>query len=36
MKPLTEGVDPRTGQEVNREHGDWRTHPRNPLKELDG
>ncbi|MGD1972500.1 MAG: NAD-dependent dihydropyrimidine dehydrogenase subunit PreA [Desulfobacterales bacterium] len=36
MKPLTEGVDPRTGQEVNREHGDWRTHPHNPLKELDG
>jgi dihydropyrimidine dehydrogenase (NAD+) subunit PreA len=33
MKPLTEGIDPRTGQEVNPEHADWRTHPNNPLKE---
>ena len=36
LKPLTEGVDPRTGQEVNPEHSDWRTHPNNPLKEADG
>jgi dihydropyrimidine dehydrogenase (NAD+) subunit PreA len=34
MKPLTEGIDPRTGQEVNPEHADWRTHPNNPLKDL--
>ena len=33
MKPLNEGIDPRTGQEVNPEHADWRTHPNNPLKE---
>ena len=36
MKPLIEGVDPRTGQQVNPEHADWRTHPNNPLKEQDG
>jgi len=36
MKPLTEGVDPRTGQKVKPEHADWRTHPNNPLKEADG
>ena len=35
MKPFTEGVDPRTGQEVNPEHADWRTHPNNPLKEQE-
>ncbi len=34
MKPLTEGSDPRTGQVVNPEHADWRTHPNNPLKDL--
>jgi dihydropyrimidine dehydrogenase (NAD+) subunit PreA len=33
MKPLNEGIDPRTGQEVNPVHADWRTHPNNPLKE---
>jgi dihydropyrimidine dehydrogenase (NAD+) subunit PreA len=36
MKPMTEGVDPRTGLEVNPEHADWRTHPNNPLKEQEG
>ena len=35
MMPLTEGIDPRTGQEVDPEHADWRTHPNNPLKEED-
>jgi dihydropyrimidine dehydrogenase (NAD+) subunit PreA len=35
MKPLNEGVDPRTGQQVSPEHADWRTHPNNPLKEQD-
>ena len=33
MKQMTEGVDPRTGQEINPEHGDWTTHPNNPLRE---
>jgi hypothetical protein len=36
MKPLNEGIDPRTGQEVKSEHADWRTHPNNPLKVQDG
>ncbi len=35
MKPLTEGVDPRTGLEVNPEHGDWTTHPNNPLRKQE-
>jgi len=35
MKPLTEGVDPRTGLEVNPEHGDWTTQPNNPLRDQD-
>ncbi len=33
MKQMTEGVDPRTGKEINPEHGDWTTHPNNPLRE---
>ncbi len=33
MKQMTEGVDPRTGQEINPEHGDWTSHPNNPLRE---
>ncbi len=33
MKQMTEGVDPRTGQEINPVHGDWTTHPNNPLRE---
>jgi dihydropyrimidine dehydrogenase (NAD+) subunit PreA len=32
MKPMTEGVDPRTGQEINPEHGDWTSHPNNPMR----
>ncbi len=34
MKPLTEGIDPRTGLDVNPEHADWRTHLNNPLNDL--
>ena len=26
-------IDPRTGREVNPEHGDWTSHPNNPLKK---
>jgi len=32
MKPLNEGIDPRTGLMVNPEHKDWTTHPNNPVK----
>lgn len=32
MKPLTEGVDPRTGLKVNPKPENWTTHPNNPMK----
>ncbi|MGI9482235.1 MAG: NAD-dependent dihydropyrimidine dehydrogenase subunit PreA [Hyphomicrobiales bacterium] len=30
MEPLTDGVDPRTGQPVDRNYANWTTHPNNP------
>jgi dihydropyrimidine dehydrogenase (NAD+) subunit PreA len=30
MEELTEGIDPRTGQPINREYANWTTHPNNP------
>jgi dihydropyrimidine dehydrogenase (NAD+) subunit PreA len=32
MKPITEGVDPRTGLKINPVSEDWTTHPNNPAK----
>ena len=33
MRPLTEGVDPRTGQPVTGDKRDWTTHPNNPMRK---
>jgi dihydropyrimidine dehydrogenase (NAD+) subunit PreA len=30
MRPMTGGVDPRTGRAITREKADWTTHPNNP------
>jgi dihydropyrimidine dehydrogenase (NAD+) subunit PreA len=30
MRPMTSGVDPRTGHAITREKADWTTHPNNP------
>jgi dihydropyrimidine dehydrogenase (NAD+) subunit PreA len=30
MRPLTDGVDPRTGRAITREKANWTTHPNNP------
>ena len=30
MRPMTSGVDPRTGRTITREKSDWTTHPNNP------
>ena len=32
MRPLQEGVDPRTGRPISREKADWTTHPNNPMR----
>jgi dihydropyrimidine dehydrogenase (NAD+) subunit PreA len=33
MERLAPGtVDPRTGQTVKDKHGDWTTHPNNPMR----
>jgi dihydropyrimidine dehydrogenase (NAD+) subunit PreA len=32
MEQLTEGVDPRTGEPIRREYGNWSTHPNNPQR----
>jgi len=31
MQQLTQGVDPRTGKEINAEKATWMTHPNNPM-----
>lgn len=31
MVEMTEGVDPRTGQEINPDYANWTTHPNNPM-----
>ena len=33
MRPMIEGVDPRTGRPISREKADWTTHPNNPMRE---
>ena len=30
MRPMTSGVDPRTGRAITSEKADWTTHPNNP------
>lgn len=30
MRPMTSGIDPRTGRAIAREKADWTTHPNNP------
>ena len=30
MRPMTGGVDPRTGRAITRDRADWTTHPNNP------
>ncbi|HET9472405.1 MAG TPA: NAD-dependent dihydropyrimidine dehydrogenase subunit PreA [Steroidobacteraceae bacterium] len=30
MRPMTSGVDPRTGRTITRDKSDWTTHPNNP------
>jgi len=30
MRPMTSGIDPRTGYPIEREKADWTTHPNNP------
>jgi dihydropyrimidine dehydrogenase (NAD+) subunit PreA len=30
MRPMTEGVDPRTGKAISNVKADWTTHPNNP------
>ena len=32
MQQMTGGVDPRTGQPINPEYGNWTTHPNNPAR----
>ncbi|MBT8136519.1 MAG: NAD-dependent dihydropyrimidine dehydrogenase subunit PreA [Gammaproteobacteria bacterium] len=33
MRPLTSGVDPRTGEPIVDEPADWTTHPNNPMRK---
>ena len=33
MQPLTKGLDPRTGEPVDKEPADWTTHPNNPMRK---
>ena len=33
MRPLTSGVDPRTGRAISSDHADWQTHPNNPMRK---
>ncbi|MEZ5823967.1 MAG: hypothetical protein R3C97_04275 [Geminicoccaceae bacterium] len=30
---LTTGSDPRTGEPINNEYGNWTTHPNNPMRQ---
>jgi dihydropyrimidine dehydrogenase (NAD+) subunit PreA len=32
MRPMTSGVDPRTGRPITKEKADWTTHPNNPAR----
>ena len=33
MKPLTGGVDPRTGQPISDDRLEWTRHPNNPMRQ---
>lgn len=33
MKPMTDGVDPRTGQAIRKDAANWTTHPNNPMRK---
>ncbi len=33
MLPMSEGIDPRTGDKVRKEKSDWTTHPNNPMRK---
>jgi dihydropyrimidine dehydrogenase (NAD+) subunit PreA len=33
MQPMTEGIDPRTGQKIRQQKADWTVHPNNPLRK---
>ena len=33
MQQITEGVDPRTGQEIRSDKASWTTHPNNPMRQ---
>jgi len=33
MQQITDGVDPRTGQEIRSEKASWTTHPNNPMRQ---
>jgi dihydropyrimidine dehydrogenase (NAD+) subunit PreA len=33
MRPLTAGIDPRTGKEISKQKRDWTTHPNNPMRK---
>ena len=33
MRPMTSGVDSRTGKKITSEKADWTTHPNNPMRE---
>jgi len=35
MQQLTSGADPRTGQPISAEKGNWTAHPNNPMRETD-
>jgi dihydropyrimidine dehydrogenase (NAD+) subunit PreA len=34
MRPMTSGVDPRTGRAITGEKADWTTHPNNPARRV--
>src|SRR5690606_13384236 len=33
MRPVSEGIDPRTGRPITGQHADWTTHPNNPMRK---
>jgi dihydropyrimidine dehydrogenase (NAD+) subunit PreA len=35
MRPMTSGVDPRTGRAITKTKSDWTTHPNNPGRKRD-
>lgn len=36
LRPLAQGIDPRTGQAVVDKKADWTTHPNNPMRKISG